>query len=94
MTLPDGLDDVLAGGWVLAGDSRSIHRALAFADFTHAFGFMGAVALEAQRLDHHPDWSNSYNTVEISLTSHDAGGLTSRDIKLAGKINALYGRFA
>lgn len=67
----------------------TLHRELTFADFAEAFAFMTRVAAEAERLDHHPDWSNSWNTVSISLTSHDAGGLTSRDVRLAEAINTL-----
>ncbi|WP_254126892.1 4a-hydroxytetrahydrobiopterin dehydratase [Aquihabitans sp. G128] len=74
-------------GWELTGDR--LHRELEFADFTEAFAFMTRVAAEAERMDHHPDWSNSYNTVTIDLVSHDAGGLTSRDQALAEAINSL-----
>ncbi len=74
-------------GWELA-DGR-LHRELTFDDFTAAFAFMTRVAAEAERLDHHPDWSNSWNTVVIDLVSHDAGGLTSRDAALAEAINAV-----
>jgi 4a-hydroxytetrahydrobiopterin dehydratase len=91
---PEGLDDLLAHGWTLRPDGKAISRGLAFKDFGQAFGFMTAVALAAERLDHHPDWSNSYNRVDISLSSHDVGGLTGRDIRLGRQINALYQRFA
>ncbi|ATI40585.1 4a-hydroxytetrahydrobiopterin dehydratase [Pacificitalea manganoxidans] len=73
-------------GW--AQDGRAIHRSFKFADFPAAWGFMTRVALMAEKADHHPDWSNSYNRVEVALTSHDAGGVTERDIALAKKINA------
>ncbi|MEQ3625792.1 MAG: 4a-hydroxytetrahydrobiopterin dehydratase [Celeribacter sp.] len=73
-------------GW--KQDGRSIRRSFKFADFTAAWGFMSRVALMAEKADHHPDWSNSYNKVEVALTSHDAGGVTPRDIALAKKINA------
>jgi 4a-hydroxytetrahydrobiopterin dehydratase len=72
-----------------SADGRSIRRAFIFADFSQAFAFMARVALLAEKADHHPDWSNSYNRVEISLTSHDVGGLTQRDLKLARAIDAL-----
>ncbi|CAN5499327.1 4a-hydroxytetrahydrobiopterin dehydratase [soil metagenome] len=72
-------------GWALA--EGSLHRDLEFADFTEAFAFMTRVAAEAERLDHHPDWSNSWNTVSIDLASHDVGGLTDRDRQLAEAIN-------
>jgi 4a-hydroxytetrahydrobiopterin dehydratase len=76
-------------GWALAGDGKSISRSFKFPDFVGAFGFMTKVALLAERADHHPDWSNVYNRVEIALSTHDAGGLTERDAKLAKAIDAL-----
>ena len=60
-----------------------------FADFVQAFGFMARVALLAERADHHPEWSNVYNRVDIFLTTHDAGGLSARDVSLAREIDAL-----
>lgn len=74
-------------GWARDGDS--IARKLEFAGFSAAFAFMTRVALLAEKHDHHPDWCNVYNRVEIRLYSHDAGGLTQRDFKLARAINAL-----
>jgi 4a-hydroxytetrahydrobiopterin dehydratase len=94
MEKPEGLDDLLTAGWALADDGKSIRRDLVFKDFSQAFGFMTVVALTAERVDHHPDWSNSYNRVEISLSSHDVDAITHRDVKLARKINALFERFA
>jgi 4a-hydroxytetrahydrobiopterin dehydratase len=74
-------------GWeVIDG---KLHRELVFADFAEAFAFMTRVAAAAERADHHPDWSNSWNTVTIDLTSHDVGGLTARDVVLAEAINEL-----
>jgi 4a-hydroxytetrahydrobiopterin dehydratase len=68
-------------GWkVVAG---KLHRELQFADFVAAFGFMARVALHAEKRDHHPEWSNVYNKVTIDLTTHDAGGITAKDIELA-----------
>lgn len=66
-----------------------LRREFTFADFSEAWGFMARVALEAEKRDHHPDWSNSWNTVVIELTSHDAGGVTDRDRDLATAIDAL-----
>lgn len=66
-----------------------LHREFTFADFSEAFAFMTRVALAAEKADHHPDWSNSWNSVVIDLTSHDAGGLTDRDRRLASVINTL-----
>jgi len=67
----------------------AITRSLVFADFVEAFGFMTQVALMAERAGHHPEWSNVYNRVEILLTTHDAGGLSSRDIEMAAAIDAI-----
>ncbi|TKD50108.1 4a-hydroxytetrahydrobiopterin dehydratase [Sphingomonas baiyangensis] len=67
----------------------AITRSFAFADFSEAFGFMARVALLAEKADHHPEWSNVYNRVEILLTTHDAGGLSERDIDMAQAIDAL-----
>lgn len=66
-----------------------LHRALKFDDFVTAFGFMSAVALVAEKANHHPNWENVYNRVNITLWSHDAGGITSRDLALAGTIDVL-----
>jgi 4a-hydroxytetrahydrobiopterin dehydratase len=66
-------------------------RTLRFADFGEAFGFMARVALLAEKLDHHPDWSNVWNRVEITLSTHDAGGVTSLDVELARRIDAVAG---
>ncbi len=76
-------------GWALAREGLAIERAFTFADFVGAFGFMTQVALLAEKADHHPEWSNVYNRVDIALTTHDAGGLSQRDIDLAKAIEAL-----
>jgi 4a-hydroxytetrahydrobiopterin dehydratase len=65
------------------GDRPAIERKLAFADFNAAFGFMTRVALKADKVDHHPEWFNVYNRVEVLLTTHDAGGVTERDLDMA-----------
>ena len=71
-------------GWRVADDPRpAIVRTLRFADFNAAFGFMARVALVAEKMDHHPEWSNVYNRVEVLLTTHDAGGVTGKDVELA-----------
>ena len=75
--------------WRLREDGLAIERALKFKDFNEAFGFMARVALLADKHDHHPEWSNVYNRVEITLTTHDAGGLSARDVKMAKAIGAL-----
>jgi 4a-hydroxytetrahydrobiopterin dehydratase len=84
---PDEIQTAMAGvpGWTLNGDG--IERTYKFADFTQAFGFMTRVALLAEKADHHPEWSNVYNRVEIRLTTHDAGGLSTRDFALARAID-------
>ena len=66
-----------------AGDRPAIERRLTFTDFNAAFGFMTRVALLADKMDHHPEWSNVYNRVEVLLTTHDASGVTERDRKMA-----------
>lgn len=66
-----------------AGDRPAIERKLVFADFNAAFGFMTRVALLADKVDHHPEWFNVYNRVEVVLTTHDAGGVTRRDLDMA-----------
>ena len=76
----------LPAKWTLAKDGKSIHRSFKFKTFAEAWSFMSHVALLAEKADHHPDWSNAYNKVEISLSSHDAGGVTKRDIALAQAI--------
>jgi len=73
--------------WSLRSDK--LYRKFVFADFVEAFGFMSRVALLAERMDHHPEWSNVYNRVEIHLTTHDAGGITARDFDLAQRISRL-----
>lgn len=65
------------------GDRPAIERTLVFTDFNAAFGFMTRVALLADKVDHHPEWSNVYNRVEVVLTTHDAGGVTRRDLDMA-----------
>ena len=75
-------------GWELDRDGTAIRRRFVFSDFNEAFGFMARAALAAEKLDHHPEWSNVYKTVDVTLTTHDAGGLTELDFKLAKKMNA------
>jgi 4a-hydroxytetrahydrobiopterin dehydratase len=76
-------------GWTYDPDARAIRRTLRFADFGEAFAFMTRVALEAEKADHHPEWSNVWNRVEIALTTHEAQGLTGRDTKLAARIDEI-----
>lgn len=86
----DAALDLLAG-WTLRTDGRAISRTFAFASFVEAFGFMAQVALVAERQGHHPDWANVYSRVDITLTTHEAGGLTMRDITLAQAIDRIAG---
>lgn len=76
-------------GWKQTEGRDAIQRSLRFKDFSEAWGFMARVALLAEAQDHHPEWSNVYNRVEIELTTHDAGGLSARDVTLAQAIDAL-----
>jgi 4a-hydroxytetrahydrobiopterin dehydratase len=77
-------------GWSVV--KGNLHRVFEFKDFTQAFGFMKRVALAADRMGHHPDWSNVYNKVTINLSTHSAGGLTKDDLELANKIQNIHGR--
>ncbi len=70
-------------GWSEVKGRDQISKKILFADFNEAFGFMARVALMAEKLDHHPEWSNVYKTVDVTLSTHDAGGLTELDVKLA-----------
>jgi 4a-hydroxytetrahydrobiopterin dehydratase len=80
----DGLPD-----WDYDDSRDAITRSIVFTDFAEAFGFMTQVALIAEKADHHPEWKNVWNRVEILLTTHDAGGLSERDIELAEAIDAI-----
>ena len=75
----------LAGlkGWAEVEGRDAIRKEFRFKDFNAAFGFMARVAMQAERMDHHPEWFNVYNRVDVTLSTHDAGGLTERDVKLA-----------
>lgn len=76
-------------GWSVPPGQDAIRREFTFKDFSAAWGFMARVALVAERQDHHPEWSNTYNRVAITLTTHDAGGLSSRDVLLAQAIDKI-----
>ncbi|MHA6299439.1 4a-hydroxytetrahydrobiopterin dehydratase [Devosia sp. CAU 1758] len=77
------------GDWTYDPGGDAIGLEIRFKDFSEAFGFMARVALLAEKAGHHPNWSNVYNKVSISLSTHDAGGLSQKDVDLAGKIDAL-----
>ena len=85
-------NDMTPEGWSIV--DGKLHRELEFQNFVEAFGFMGMVALLAEKANHHPDWSNSWNRVVIDLTSHDKGELTDRDYDLAAAINNALGETA
>lgn len=87
-----GDEEITAGlqatpGWQRQGDKLA--RQFKFASFVEAFGFMSSVALVAEKLDHHPEWKNVYNRVEVELTTHDSGGITLLDFELARRMNEL-----
>jgi 4a-hydroxytetrahydrobiopterin dehydratase len=76
-------------GWTEVAGRDAIQKSFKFADFNQAWGFMTRVALAAEKADHHPEWSNVYNKVEITLSTHDAGGLSDKDVKLAQFIDSV-----
>ena len=78
-------------GWSEVAGRDAITRKFVFKDFNEAFGFMARAALVAEKLDHHPEWSNVYKTVDVTLSTHDAGGLTELDVKLAEAMDKLAG---
>ncbi|HEX4769231.1 MAG TPA: 4a-hydroxytetrahydrobiopterin dehydratase [Bryobacteraceae bacterium] len=79
-------------GWTV--QDAKLHREFKFPDFAHAFGFMAVAALQIERVNHHPEWSNVYNWVRIDLTTHHAGGITSKDVCLAEILERTSRRFA
>ena len=76
-------------GWAFEDGGKALLRSLKFKDFSEAFGFLTRVALYAEKADHHPEFTNVWNRVDVRLTSHDAGGVTDRDVKLAEAINRI-----
>ena len=76
-------------GWTRLKERDAIHKTFKFKDFVAAFGFMSKVALIAEKMDHHPEWANVYNRVDVTLTTHSAGGVTHKDITLAQAIDGL-----
>jgi len=89
MTDISEFDALLDNGWVLDGDGTGITKTFQFRNFVEAFGWMTRAAIIAEKMNHHPEWRNVYRTVEVRLTSHDTGGLSERDWKLAEKMDAL-----
>ena len=76
--------------WTIS--AGKLHREYKFPDFIHAFGFMATSALAIEKMDHHPDWSNVYNRVTVDLWTHDSGGITAKDAKLAATLESIAGR--
>ncbi|MDE0052780.1 MAG: 4a-hydroxytetrahydrobiopterin dehydratase [Gammaproteobacteria bacterium] len=87
----DALQSALAGldGWALDDAGNGIEKTFGFGDFNTAFGFMSRAALKAEQMNHHPEWFNVWNRVEVRLSTHDAGGVTSLDIELAGFMDGI-----
>ncbi|EBA10491.1 4a-hydroxytetrahydrobiopterin dehydratase [Sagittula stellata] len=85
------LEPLFATGWEMVEDRDAIRKTFKFDDFTAAFGWMTRAAMYAEKWNHHPEWSNVYNTVEVTLSTHDVGGLSSLDAKLARKMDGLIG---
>ena len=81
MDIPDG--------WALGADGKSLHKGFRFKDFAEAFGFLTRVAMHAEKVDHHPEFTSVWNRVDFRLTTHDADALTERDVELAEAINRL-----
>ena len=81
ITLTSALEQIT--GWSAASDQEAIEKTFTFADFKQAFGWMTRVALKAEQMDHHPEWFNVYKTVKVTLTTHDAEGVTALDVELA-----------
>lgn len=78
-------------GWTVSEGGKAIERTFKFADFNEAFGFMARVAIKADKMDHHPEWFNVYNKVEVTLTTHDAGDVTDLDVELAAFMDEIAG---
>jgi 4a-hydroxytetrahydrobiopterin dehydratase len=86
---PEEVDAALSelDGWEKVDGREAIHKCFTFKNFNEAFGFMARAALKAEKLDHHPEWFNVYKTVDVTLTTHDADGITELDVKLAKALN-------
>ncbi|XP_058801959.1 probable pterin-4-alpha-carbinolamine dehydratase [Phymastichus coffea] len=89
LTLEDREKDIkplVSNGWVIQDNRDALYKEFAFKNFNQAFGFMTRIAMQAEKMDHHPEWYNVYNKVNITLSSHDVNGLSQRDVKLANFI--------
>jgi 4a-hydroxytetrahydrobiopterin dehydratase len=91
LTDRSSLDPLKANGWAEVEGRDALAKTFTFKDFRQAFGWMAEVALVAEKMDHHPEWSNVYKTVEVTLSTHDAGGLTELDVKLAKAMDTAAG---
>lgn len=85
----DALATLQTNGWTVADDGSALSKTFEFKNFVEAFGWMTRAAIHAEKLNHHPEWSNVYKTVDVTLTTHDTGGLSDLDVKLARKMDAL-----
>lgn len=83
------LAPLLERGWTEENDGNAIAKTYEFKSFIHAFGWMSQVAIVAEKINHHPEWSNAFNKVSVKLTTHDAGGLTEKDVRLAKRMDGL-----
>lgn len=77
-------------GWAV--ENGKLHKQYTFPDFVHAFGFMATSAIAIEKMDHHPEWANVYNRVTVDLTTHDAGGISAKDLKLAALLDSFAGK--
>lgn len=89
---PELTHELTTAGWALSADGKAISKTFRFRGFRDAVAWMTRAAFEAEHLNHHPEWSNVYNRVEVRLTTHDTGGLTARDIDLAQRMENISGR--
>lgn len=85
------IDPLLANGWAMVDGRDAIHKTFVFKNFVEAFGFMTRIAIHAEKLNHHPEWSNVYKTVEVTLTTHDVAGLSALDAQLGAIMDKLAG---
>lgn len=83
------IDPLLTNGWAMVDGRDAIHKAFVFKNFVEAFGFMTRAAIWAEKWNHHPEWFNVYKTVDVTLTTHDANGLSALDAKLGAKLDEL-----
>ncbi len=86
---PELPEDLAAAGWEKSGDGKAISKTFRFRGFRDAMAWMARAAFEAEHLNHHPEWFNVYNRVEVRLTTHDSGGLTEKDLDLAGRMEKI-----